>query len=78
MREDRMSLKKIVCTSCENKIEKAELSGKRLIKNQLIDYYLCKLCVKQVPNVSFHTTKKTNDRQNFWEGLEKKMAAQTA
>jgi hypothetical protein len=66
----------LLCASCDKEVVDSELSGARMIAGQLIDYQICRDCVKLAQPAALGYQQGLNERKNFWirvwDKLEKK------
>lgn len=65
----------IICTLCNESVDRAHLSGLTKIGKRLVPYSLCYECFQEVPShQDSPLAKKTGPtRQEFWDGLRDKL-----
>ena len=69
----------LLCVSCDKEVKDSELSGSRMVAGQLIDYKICRDCVKLAQPAALGYQQGLNERKNFWlkvwDKLEKRHGA---
>jgi hypothetical protein len=67
---------KVLCASCDQEVTDSELSGARMIGGQMVDYHICRDCVKLAQPAALGYQQGLNERKNFWTRVWSKLEKQ--